>query len=395
MTDKTNKNHISWHNISLNTFLKLSPLDWYNFGAVGLSWRRFCSQMSRFVSYFALNTYLLIIITMIVIIAPKKMKPPKMATAIIPSKLYLALARVLWDLTGVLKLARTLLLLLLVLAWWEPEFAEAIVVVLVVDEANNELTDCWLFCEWTWLIALVAASGVDSNGFPWEAVAEVVLVVEGKVEPGWFMNENLFPPELVCCCRLLLAKFDSWFGFGCVLKTCEACWTVVVGLSLLACWARLFCVWGVNSTTGGGAGGRTNWLTLFDWEAFLFVAGSPGCPPGDCGSSCPACATTGGGMLLGLFCANWPAIPFKEAAWIWFMFARSDCETGGSCCRRSRKGERDFLAFKRVVVVVVGIVVVWVGERRFWSAENMVRGWFWDCFAFEQLWCWSCFRGAR
>lgn len=47
-----------------------------------------------------LRTYLRMIITIIVIIAPKKMKPPKMATAMIPSRLYLALARLLWCPSG-------------------------------------------------------------------------------------------------------------------------------------------------------------------------------------------------------------------------------------------------------------------------------------------------------
>lgn len=49
------------------------------------------------------------IITKIVMIAPKNMNPPKMATAMIPSRLYFALASALCGLTaGGLKLANTL-----------------------------------------------------------------------------------------------------------------------------------------------------------------------------------------------------------------------------------------------------------------------------------------------
>lgn len=46
------------------------------------------------------GTHLLMIITMIVMMAPKKMKPPKIATAMIPSRLYLAFARLLCALAG-------------------------------------------------------------------------------------------------------------------------------------------------------------------------------------------------------------------------------------------------------------------------------------------------------
>lgn len=65
-------------------------------------------------------TYLLMIITIIVMIAPKKMNPPKIATAIMPSKLYFALASVLCAaLLGVgLKLASTFCCWLLSTCCW-------------------------------------------------------------------------------------------------------------------------------------------------------------------------------------------------------------------------------------------------------------------------------------
>lgn len=95
-------------------------------------------------------------------IAPRKMKPPKMATAMIPSRLYLALARVLWDLTGVgLKLASTFPAP--VECWW----CWWLIVVVVCGGCivDSRLPGCWFEAlvevGWT-LIELVVASGLES-----------------------------------------------------------------------------------------------------------------------------------------------------------------------------------------------------------------------------------------
>lgn len=124
-----------------------------------------------------LATYLLTIITSTVMIAPKKRKPPKMATAMIPSRLYLVVARLLCDL---------------------------------IDEGlPNELANTggwWLPVAWLWWW-LCGVEGELSAGI---GVAKVVIVVGGASDDALPVVEELVVETSVvgCCCEGI-----CWFWF--------------------------------------------------------------------------------------------------------------------------------------------------------------------------------------
>lgn len=153
-------------------------------------------------------TYLRMIITRIVMIAPRNMKPPNMATAMMPSRLYLVLARLLCARMGGLKLARTLWAALWpapAWPWWPCEWpvggavtsvlgALPVVVDEAGDEASTELTDCWL-AECT-LTELVVARGVESYPLP-------IWPTPCGFEPN--AGKRVFAAlDWGCCCLALL-----------------------------------------------------------------------------------------------------------------------------------------------------------------------------------------------